>query len=144
MARRLAASVCAVVLAAGPRLVLADAERRIDAQDPSADAKQHAPDPLNRWSIPAFVRDSARHSAVGAPLRYVPAAHTTRWYSSSSPTYTDTSAPMNRIKALKKLRVATLWRGRNSSLVLGLVDQRYFGVRLDARNPLAERGPEQP
>lgn len=131
MAVRLAASVFAVVLAAGPKPCWADAESAAEARLGEAAA-------ADRWSIRAFLRRSESRTN---PRRqaHAPPARSDRWYRSAYAQYTDTSSPLSRLKALRNWRLATLWRGRESSLVLGLVDDAYFGVRLDADDPLTDR-----
>ena len=45
--------------------------------------------------------------------------------------YTDQSSLLERLRALKARPFATLWRGRDTALVLRIQDGGYFGVSID-------------
>lgn len=88
-----------------------------------------------RWCILTFIDDSRNFDAVSTH-GYRSAAFRSVVRSSYSlpggrPTYADESSLVSRLKALRTLRMMTLWQGRDSALVFGLDESGYIGIRLD-------------
>ncbi len=88
-----------------------------------------------RWCISTFIDRSRKPGLVQAAPYRSPAY---RFVSEPSfslagayPAY-DTEPPLvTRLKALRTLRMMTLWQGRDSALVFGLNESGYIGIRLD-------------
>ncbi len=92
------------------------------------------------WCIETFLKTSSRTATVSrrAPPtldRPVSIAinPVVSEASIAATAYTDRSSLIERLKALKSRPVATLWRGRETALVLRVQDGGYFGVSIDDR-----------
>lgn len=96
-----------------------------------------------RWCIATFLankKDTPRHSIRTSR----PSAHSSRLRHASvaQPYYSDQSSLSSRLKGLRNFRLATLWRGRDSALVLTVIDDAYVGVRLDEADHPRVRKPD--
>ena len=77
------------------------------------------PIPVSRAAPPAPERLSRLTSGTG--LSDAPIA---------SASYTDRSSLLERLRAFRSTPLATLWRGRDTALVLRIQDGGYFGISL--------------
>ena len=134
MAKRLATALCAGLLASGSGV--SHAQNAPPAQPVKRDVAANAEKPGERWSIRAFLEGRKGRTQTRRYTSEEPARRMSHWRDADPLHYNDHSSPLNRVRALSKWRLATLWRGERSSLVLGLVGNGYFGVRLDAAEPV--------
>ena len=130
MAKRLAMALCAGLLASGHGV--SHAQNATTAHADKRGTAVNAETSGERWSIRAFLDRRKERISIRRPTTEQPTPRTSRWRGGDTLHYNDYSSPLNRVRALRKWRLATLWRGQRSTLVLGLVDNGYFGVRLDA------------
>ena len=133
MAKRLATALCAGLLATGHGVSYAQS-----AATEHADKRGAAVNADERWSIRAFLERRKQRATVRRPSAEQPGQRTARWQDTGALHYSDHSSPLSRMRALNKWRLATLWRGQRSTLVLGLVGNGYFGIRLDAAEPATD------
>ena len=88
-----------------------------------------------RWCISTFIDRSRKPGAVQATRYRSPAYRfdSEPWYSlvDTYPAYDSEPPLVSRLKALRTLRMMTLWQGRDSALVFGLNESGYIGIRLD-------------
>lgn len=95
-----------------------------------------------RWCIATFLanansdRPHPNLSSHRSPLRL------SRRVDVAQPNYSDQSSLLSRLKGLRNFRLATLWRGRDSALVLTVIDDAYVGVRLDEADHPRVRRPD--
>lgn len=104
------------------------------------DLEQLASPYAQRWCILTFITESRDLRRPDDPdyddpyYRVLNAGFASPPYRSLAhdyPEHADQPSPIDRLMALRRLRLMTLWRGRDSALVLGLNESGYFGVRLD-------------
>lgn len=97
-----------------------------------------------RWCIKTYVSEirsqadapiTRRATSASLNYRYVPI----QLEEEIPEEFDDRSSLLERLKALKNVRLATLWQGRNRSLVVGVQDGGYLGVSLD--NPGDDESP---
>ena len=84
----------------------------LDANSRNAVVTRLAPPSLDRSA-------SAASSGIAADQQFATTA------------YTDQSSLIERLRSLKARPFATLWRGRDTALVLRIQDGGYFGVSVD-------------
>ena len=88
----------------------------------------------DRWCITTFIDRSRKipvHRTSGIRTAETWAASTPVFPAVSYAAYSGNSSLANRLLALRTLRIATLWRGRQQALVFGVNESGYLGVRLD-------------
>lgn len=91
----------------------------------------------DRWCILTFIGNSRNLDSISAlgyrsPYPYsVSAAGSAYALYSNKPEYSDESSLINRLLALRTMRLMTLWQGRETALVFGLNETGYLGIRLD-------------
>ena len=88
-----------------------------------------------RWCISTFIDQSRKPGAAQATRYRSPVyrfvSEPAYSLAGAHPAY-DTEPPLvSRLKALRTLRMMTLWQGRESALVFGLNESGYIGIRLD-------------
>ena len=138
MAKRLATALCAGLLATGHGVSYA--QSGATAQDDKRTAVD-AETAGERWSIRAFLARRKERAYVRRSSTPNASLRQSYWRNTDTLHYNDHSSPINRVRALSNWRLATLWRGQRSTLVLGLVGNGYFGVRLDAAEPKGDSEP---
>lgn len=91
----------------------------------------------DRWCIETFIAESRRIRPAGAarsrtlvPYAFSPSS-ADELLAGADPEFVDSSSLYNRLKALSKLRLMTLWRGRDSALVVALNESGILGLTLD-------------
>lgn len=88
----------------------------------------------DRWCILTFIRQSQRrnHAPVRLPAGAAYLAGSTSVYRMmNQPAYSGATSFFSRLNTARGIRLATLWKGRESSLVLGVDNDGYLGFRLD-------------
>lgn len=90
----------------------------------------------DEWCIRSYVSRAAIRSVATRPRGTPPPAELYR--PASAPVEdpvpganVDRASLLQRLKELKSLRFATLWRGRDRAVVLGIQDGGYLGFSLD-------------
>lgn len=86
-----------------------------------------------RWCIKSFIAREATASRSALLRRAPPGAlaYGHRLDDAVADDYRDAASLLQRLEALGTLRFATLWRGRDRALVVGIQDGGYVGVSLD-------------
>lgn len=115
----------------------AEPERRLETSLPVSGYPE-------RWCIRTYVSEVRSQASVpiartatsqSLNYRYIPM----QLKDEIPEEFDDRSSLLERLKALKNVRLATLWQGRNRSLVVGVQDGGYLGVSLD--NPDNDESP---
>ena len=96
-----------------------------------------------RWCIETFLaKEKAERSSEAHGSRVLSTYRPLRHGTVAEPTYSDQSSLLSRLKGLRNFRLATLWRGKDSALVLTVIDDAYVGVRLDEADHPGVRKPD--
>ncbi len=88
-----------------------------------------------RWCILTFIAEN-RPATVGSHARSAlayashPSAAQGPW-AADEPAYTDSSSLYHRLMSLRSVNLMTLWRGRDSALVVGINSDGLLGISLD-------------
>ncbi len=89
------------------------------------------------WCIKTYLDANSRNAVVtrlAPPSLDRSAGATSTGFAAGEPivttTYSDQSSLLERLRALKARPFATLWRGRDTALVLRIQDGGYFGVSI--------------
>ncbi len=99
-----------------------------DVRDDHVISAEHSLFP-ERWCIHKFIAQSNPESDGAYDATSVPMADAPLL--GDAPEYTDRSSLYSRVMELPKLPLMTLWRGRDSALVLGVGRSGLLGVSLD-------------
>ena len=84
----------------------------------------------DRWCVKTFVRSNRGDLPDRQSSAFIP-GDGSYLLPTNSPLYSNDSSLASRLIALRTMRLATLWRGRNQALVVGLSKSGYLGIRLD-------------
>ena len=123
---------------------LADSQ---SAEETPVSPGDYAPAPVSeyprKWCIETWMNSRPGRIRASTSRRAPPAALTHRSdvtvdVEEPPVDYTDRTSLISRLKALRHLKFATLWQGRDRALVVGVQDGGYIGVSLDDPNNLED------
>ena len=144
--RKHIAITCLSALLGFSQTATADAQDdpRVDAASRDETAATDAYYP-RAWCIKTFLNTNSRATTVtrlAPPSLDRSRSLATNGFAADAPivdtAYVDQSSLMERLRALKARPFATLWRGRDTALVLRIQDGGYFGVSVDDKRTDAD------